>query len=52
MDFLRVDTKSVCPTLNVHERLSASEEDKSGGKNDMLVNVSQAFSRDPYSVGV
>lgn len=51
MDFLRVDTKSVS-NVNVHERLSASEETNQVEKMTCSVNVSQAFSQDPHSVGV
>lgn len=49
MDFLRVDTKICVSHVRCSWRVSA--EDKSVGKNDMLMNVSQAFSRDPHSVG-
>lgn len=51
MDFLRVDTICVSQ-VNVHERLSASEETNQVGKMTRSVNVSRAFSQDPHSVGV
>lgn len=45
-------TQNLCVPRECSWKAISFREDKSGGKNDMLVNVSQAFSRDPYSVGV